>query len=88
MAGRKEPAFRQCPGCGYDVATGEGQRSCNWYECPYLPDELKVYCPQCNYNFALRDGNPDCGDPPTCHWAKEGYRHAKAALEFAARHEA
>ncbi len=22
--------FRKCPGCGYDFATGEGERSCSW----------------------------------------------------------
>jgi tRNA 2-thiouridine synthesizing protein A len=33
-------AFRQCPGCGYDFAAGEGERSCTWGDCPYLPEEL------------------------------------------------
>jgi hypothetical protein len=37
--------FSQCPGCGYDFATGEGERSCAWGDCPYLPEELDVFCP-------------------------------------------
>lgn len=77
-AGRP-PAFRQCPGCSYDFITGEGSRSCNWYDCPYLPEEYKVFCPMCNYNFATREGVPECSDPPSCEWAKEGYAHARAA---------
>ncbi|MGZ4103633.1 MAG: hypothetical protein ACXVQY_01620 [Actinomycetota bacterium] len=79
-ASEKDPVFRQCPGCSYDFITGEGSRSCGWYDCPYLPEELKVVCPACNYNFATREGNPHCGtDPPTCEWAIEGYKHVRAA---------
>jgi hypothetical protein len=64
-------AFRQCPFCTYNFATGEGQRSCHYYECPYLPEELDVRCPTCLYNFQVRDGNPGCGDPPNCEFARE-----------------
>jgi hypothetical protein len=79
-------AFRQCPGCNYDFITGEGRRSCNWYECPYLPEDLKVFCPECNYNFATLEGNARCGtDPPTCDWAIAGYRHARNAEKFLGR---
>lgn len=82
-AGRPETfAFRRCPGCSYDFITGEGARSCNWYDCPYLPEELKVFCPECNYNFATGEGRPRCADPPACNWAVEGYRRAEAARRF------
>jgi len=71
------PRFQQCPGCSYDFITGEGTRSCNYYDCPYLPEEFKVFCPSCNYNFATGEGRPECNDPPSCEWAEEGYRHAE-----------
>ncbi len=58
--------FQQCPGCGLDIATGEGERSCAWGECPYLPEELDVYCPNCRFNFFTMEGNPPCEDPMTC----------------------
>ena len=35
--------FRKCPGCGYDFATGEGERSCSWGECPYVPEAIDVF---------------------------------------------
>lgn len=82
------PAFRQCPGCNYDFITGEGARSCSWYDCPYLPEAYKVLCPECGYNFATREGSPHCGtDPPTCDWALEGYKHARAAEKLFGKHE-
>jgi len=43
--------FQQCPGCGLDIATGEGQRGCAWGDCPYLPEELDVYCPYCRFDL-------------------------------------
>lgn len=73
------PAFVQCPGCSYNFLTGDGTRSCNWYECPYLPEEYKVFCPECNYNFHTGEGNPRCSDPPSCDWAVAGYEHAETA---------
>lgn len=77
----ESPAFRQCPGCHYDFVTGEGDRSCNWFDCPYLPDDLKVFCPGCNYNFVTGEGDPHCSDPPSCDWAQEGFRHAAHVSE-------
>jgi len=71
------PVFRQCPGCGYDVLTGEGTKSCGWYDCPYLPEDFKVFCPACNYNFATGEGQPHCESLKTCEWAEEGFRRAK-----------
>jgi hypothetical protein len=58
--------YRRCPGCDYDFVTGTGQKSCGWYECPYLPEELQVFCPECNHNFATGEGAPSCGEPPSC----------------------
>ena len=55
--------FRKCPGCGLDIATGEGERSCAWGDCPYLPEELDVYCDTCRFNFFTGEGNPSCEDP-------------------------
>ncbi len=37
-------AFRQCPGCGFDFASGEGERSCSWGDCPYLPVHNPSIC--------------------------------------------
>ena len=67
----KAVTFQQCSFCSYDFATGEGQRGCHYYECPYLPEELDVRCPTCLYNFYIEDGNPECGDPPDCEFARE-----------------
>jgi hypothetical protein len=75
-------AFQQCPGCSYDFVTGEGARSCGWFECPYLPDDLKVFCPECNYDFATCEGTPGCGETPSCEWAAEGIAHAENAHRF------
>jgi hypothetical protein len=63
-------SFRQCPTCTYNLVTGEGERNCNYGECPSLPEELNVLCPRCNYNFFTREGEPGCpgGD---CEFAAE-----------------
>lgn len=79
--GDRLPVWRQCPGCEYDIVTGEGERGCNWYDCPYLPEDLKVFCPHCNFNFATEEGSPRCGYPPSCKWAEPGYSHAVKAKE-------
>jgi hypothetical protein len=67
--------FSQCPGCGYDFATGEGERSCSWGDCPYLPEELDVFCPQCRFDFLTMEGNPPCADPLTCEHSVEPMSH-------------
>jgi hypothetical protein len=64
-------AFRQCPFCDYDIATGEGERGCHYGECPALPEELDPRCPTCLYNFVTDDLVPACGEPPTCEFALE-----------------
>ena len=79
--GPRIPAFVQCPGCSYNFVTGEGSRSCNYYDCLYLPEELKVFCPECNYNFATGEGERRCDDTQPCTWAVEGRQHAKLANE-------
>lgn len=58
--------FRQCRGCGYDFATGEGERGCNYFDCPYLPSELNVFCDWCRFDFLTMEGNPPCEDPASC----------------------
>ncbi len=55
--------FVKCPGCGFDLATGEGVRSCSWGDCPYLPEDLNVYCDDCRFNLFTMEGNPSCDDP-------------------------
>jgi transposase-like protein len=76
--------YRRCPGCDFDFVTGTGTKACGWYDCPYLPEELKVLCPRCNYNFATGEGTPECGEPPSCDLAAEGYQHAEIARQFQA----
>lgn len=67
----KIPRFRQCSQCGFDLLTRAGERACHYYGCPYLPEELDATCPVCMYDFMTRDGNPECGDPPSCAFALE-----------------
>ena len=73
-------AFRQCEFCAYDLATGEGERGCHYYECPYLPEELDVRCPVCTYNFYTQDGNP-CDTPVHREFAREVAPQRVANLE-------
>jgi hypothetical protein len=63
--------FRPCQGCGFNIATGEGERGCAWGECAYLPAQLDVFCPNCRYNFLTREGNSQCGHPGACENAVE-----------------
>ncbi len=67
--------FVQCPGCGLDLATGEGRRACSWGDCPYLPEELDVYCPDCRFNFLTMEGNSPCADPMACPHGEEPRAH-------------
>lgn len=55
----------QCPGCSPATVTHEGARPCSFYDCPGLPDELKVTCNTCMFDFAINDGQPSC-DHTTC----------------------
>ena len=74
--------FRQCPGCGYDLATGEGQRGCSWGDCPYLPEDLDVFCSNCRFNFFTMQGNPQCGRPGVCEHGAEPRSHVATLREY------
>jgi hypothetical protein len=76
--------FQKCPGCGFDIRTGEGVRSCAWGECPYLPEELDVFCPQCRFNLFTMEGNPPCDDPLACPHAHEARAHVDNVRRWAA----
>jgi hypothetical protein len=67
---KKALAFSKCPFCSYDLTTGEGERNCHYYDCPYLPDMLDVFCPDCRFNFFTQEGDAICGDPPQCEFAR------------------
>ena len=73
----KWEAFEQCPGCGFDLTTGEGERSCAWGECPSMPLELDVFCPNCRFNFLTGEGNPPCEDQATCAHGAEARSHVE-----------
>lgn len=80
-------SFAPCDSCEFDLATGDGERSCHYFDCPYLPEELTVRCPTCLYNFATGDGNPNCSDPPSCRFARvEAPQHLALVREWQARH--
>jgi hypothetical protein len=69
--------FSRCPGCAFDFATGEGERSCTWGECPHLPAELDVFCSQCRFDFVTMEGNPPCPEPLTCEYALAPMSHVE-----------
>lgn len=80
--------WQQCPTCSYDITTGEGERACHWYACPYLPEDLDVFCPRCNYDFYTGEGAPECHDPPTCRYSRQvAPRHVVAVDQWLARQE-
>lgn len=78
--------FAKCQGCGYDLATGEGTRSCSWGECPSLPEELNVFCPDCRFNFYTMEGNPPCEDQLACAHSVEPLAHVANMLRWQAQH--
>ncbi len=67
------------------LATGEGERSCAWGDCPYLPEELDVYCPNCRFNFFTMEGNPPCEDPLTCPHGIEARTHIENLRAWVAK---
>jgi hypothetical protein len=69
--------FRRCQGCGLDFATGEGVRACSWGECPYLPEQLDVFCAYCRFNFFTMEGNRTCEEPAECQHAVEPMAHVE-----------
>lgn len=75
--------FNKCPGCGLDLVTGEGERSCAWGDCAYLPAELDVFCGYCRFNLYTMEGNPPCTDPLTCEHAVEPLSHVENLRRWA-----
>jgi hypothetical protein len=69
--------FEQCPHCGWNIGTGEGDRGCSYGDCPYLPTELDVFCEQCRFNFFAMEGNPTCNDPLRCQNAADPLSHVE-----------
>ena len=49
-----------CPGCTPATVTEPGARPCSFYDCPGLPDELRVVCDIRVYDFAVGDGQVKC----------------------------
>jgi hypothetical protein len=85
---RKALAFEKCPSCSYDLATGEGERSCHYYDCPYVPDLLDAVCPDCRYNFMTEEGRPACGASPCCTFAlTEAPRRVETLTRWMALHD-
>ncbi len=80
--------FTACPGCTYDFATGEGNRSCHWAECPYMPAELDVFCAWCRFDFLTMEGNPPCEDQMTCEHGVEPRSHVPNLVRWKALHPA
>jgi hypothetical protein len=63
-------AYRpRCPGCDPTTVTSGSTRPCSYYDCPGLPDELRVTCDTCMYDFAAEDGQVKC-DHATCETAR------------------
>ena len=81
-------AFHTCPFCTFDLETGEGERNCHYGECPYLPEQMNTRCPTCNYDFLTDDLVPECGDPPTCHFARTEAPLRVQALRYWLEHQA
>jgi hypothetical protein len=67
--------YRQCPDCTFDLATGDGERACSWGECPYLPEELDVFCPNCRFSLFAMEGNSQCGRPGVCEHSAASRAH-------------
>jgi hypothetical protein len=78
-----------CPGCTPATVTQPGALPCSFYDCPGLPDELRVVCDICVYDFAAEDGQVRC-DHSTCETALRlqsnvtTYRKWLRLLEFEA----
>ena len=71
LALRRALRFQPCANCTYSFVSGEGERSCSYGDCPYLPADLDPRCPTCLYNFYTGEGTPGCGEPPDCDFALE-----------------
>ena len=76
--------FERCPGCSWDIGTGDGERACAWGECAYLPEELDVFCDGCRFNYFTLQGNPACDDPLNCPHAAVPLSHVENYRRWAA----
>ena len=74
--------FRPCPQCSYDFATAAGERGCAWGECPYVPEELNVFCGSCLFDFFTMEGNPPCPDPMACEHGEDARSHVENVREW------
>jgi hypothetical protein len=81
-------SFQPCPQCRYDFATGEGERGCSWGDCPYMPEELNVFCDECRFDFYTMEGNPPCEEPLRCEHAAEPLAHVRNYRRWLAAHPA
>lgn len=54
------------PGLRVRFRHRRGEKVCNYYDCPYLPAELDVFCTYCRYDFFTEEGTPPCEDPLGC----------------------
>lgn len=79
-------AFAACEFCSHDLATGEGERACHYFECPYVPEELVVICPTCQHNFFTGDGPAQCANGKTCDFAREAPQRVATLREWLSRH--
>ena len=79
--------FRKCAGCNYDFATGEGEKACSYYDCAYVPEELKAFCPYCMYDYVTGEGNPPCGDPDHCDHGIEARANVPNVVRWKAQFE-
>lgn len=55
----------KCPGCTPERAMAPGGKPCSFYDCPGLPEELRVTCDSCMFDFAAAEGQIKC-DHSTC----------------------
>lgn len=77
--------FAKCPHCDLDLGTGEGERGCSWGECPYLPEELNVFCDTCRFDFLTMEGNAPCEDPLSCQQGEDARSHVENYKRWMAR---
>ena len=58
----------KCPGCTPMTVTEPGARPCSFYDCPGLPEELRVTCDLCMFDFVSGSGQVKCNHA-TCETA-------------------
>ena len=78
-------SFASCEFCSFDLATGEGERACHYFECPYIPEALVVTCPDCQHNFFTDTGPATCRNPGSCEFAREAPQRVATLREWLLR---